>query len=231
MSRINRSELTKLEIIRVAARMFLESGYTHTSVKAICNELGMSPGNLTFHFPTKDHLLAALVNTLCAFQWKMIEDEANDGYSSVMAICLELTAMAVMCEEDEIAKDFYISAYTSPICLEIIRKNDAARAKDVFRDYCPDWSNEQFDEAEILVSGVEYATLMTAGDPVSLETRIAGAMKVILGIFNVPAEIRNSKVARVMALDYRQIGRRVLTDFRQYVEESNEHALLDLLSL
>ena len=68
----------------------------------------MSTGNMTFHFPTKEHLLAELVDMLCDFQWKLMEREAADGYSSIMAICLELVSMAAACEEDEIVRDFFL---------------------------------------------------------------------------------------------------------------------------
>jgi len=220
---------TKNEIIALGTKLILEHGYSATSPRMICEELELSTGNLTYYFPTKEHLLAELIEMLCDFQWKMMEKEAGEGLSSVMAVCLELTAMAVMCEEDEIAKDFYLSAYSSPMCLEIIRKNDAGRAKEVFREYCPDWSDEQFIEAEILVSGCEYATLMTAGDPVSLEMRIAGALNNILRIFNVPPDIRKKKIDRVLAMDYRKIGRRVLRDFKKYVDKSNEKAFAELI--
>ena len=62
MARINKRALTKLEIVQVASRQFLEKGYSATTVSAISKELGISPGNLTFHFPTKEHLLAELVD-------------------------------------------------------------------------------------------------------------------------------------------------------------------------
>ncbi len=229
MARIDKRALTRLEIVRVASKLFLENGYTETPIKAICNELDMSPGNVTFYFPSKEHLLAELIDRLCEFQWKMMEVEANEGFSSIMAICLELTAMATMCEDDEIAKDLYISAYSSPLCLERIRKNDAERAKQVFSEYRKDWTDEQFAEAEILVSGIEYATLMTAGDEVPLETRIAGALNNILGIYGVPEELRQLKTEKVFAMDYRDTGRRVLRDFKNFVEEENEQAFRDLL--
>ena len=189
----------------------------------------MSPGNVTFYFPTKEHLLAELVDLLCDFQWEMMKNEADDGISSIMAICLELTAMATMCEDDEIAKDFYISAYTSPICLEIIRENDRKRAKQVFREYCTDWTEEQFAEAEILVSGLEYATLMTTGGTVPMETRLTGALNLILMIYGIPEEIRQKKIRKVLAMDYYSIGRRVLLEFRKYVDEANEQAIVSLL--
>ncbi len=229
MARIDKSTLTKLEIIEVASRQFIENGYSNTPIKAICTELEMSPGNMTFYFPTKEHLLAELVDLLCDFQWKMMEKEADDGISSIMAICLELTAMATMCEDNEIAKDFYISAYTSPICLEIIRENDRQRAMQVFREYCSDWTEEQFAEAEILVSGIEYATLMTTNRTVPLELRLSGALNLILGLYGIPEEIRQKKIQKVLAMDYYSIGKRVLQEFRKYVNEANEKAIVSLL--
>jgi len=71
--------------------------------------------------------------------------------------------IASACEQDEVAREFFLSAYTSPLCMEIIRENDKKRAMEVFREYCTDWTDERFVEAETLVSGLEYSTLMTTG--------------------------------------------------------------------
>ena len=229
MARIRQRDLTRLEIVQEATKQFLEKGFTATTVSAISKALEMSPGNLTFHYPTKDHLLSELVDMLCDFQWKLMEEEANDGISSVMAICLELASMAGASEEEPVIKDFFISAYTSPMCLGIIRRNDAERAKKVFAEYCKGWSHEQFAEAEILCSGIEYATLMTTDDTIPLETRISGALDNILGIYRIPEEVRKTKIQRVLAMDYRSLGKRALREFREYVEQVNEEAFLNLL--
>ncbi len=223
-----RVNTTRYEIVQVASKLFLEKGYSATSPKMVCDELDISTGNLTYYFPTKEHLLSVVVEMLCDFQRVTMDQEAREGHSSLMAICLELTAMAAMCEEDEIAKDLYIAAYTSPMSLEIIRQNDAKRAKTVFKEFCPEWTDENFVEAEVLASGIEYATLMTTGD-VSLEMRIAGAINNILTIYNVPAETRRMKIEKVLAMDYRAIGRGVLDGFRRFVEESNDQLLEELL--
>ncbi len=229
MARIDRSAFVKLEIVQEASRQFLKNGYTATSISMISKALEMSPGNLTYHYPTKEHLLAKLTDILCDFQWKLMEKEADEGLSSIMAICLELATMASACEQDEVIKDFFISTYTSPMCLAIIRKNDAERAKKVFAAHRPEWTDEQFAEAEILCSGIEYATLMTAGDDVPLETRVAGALKNILGIYNIPEDLRNTKVKRVFSMDYRKLGKQTPEEFRKYVEEANDQAFFDLL--
>lgn len=231
MARIDKGALTKTEIIAEASKQFLEKGYSHTSISAIAKELDMSPGNLTFHFPTKEHLLAILVDMLCDYQWQIMREEANDGLSAVMAVCLELTTMASACEEDAIIKDFFLASYSSPMCLDIIRKNDARRAKEVFGAYCADWTDEQFTEAEILVSGIEFATLITAGDPVSLETRIAGALNSILEIFCVPEATRAENLKKVFAMDYRNLCKRVLAGFKEYVAKTNDQSFRSLINL
>lgn len=224
-----RVNTTKLEIIQTATRMFLEKGYSATSIKAIADQLDMSTGHLTFYFPTKDHLLAKLVDMLCSFQWAMVKRYVEEGESLLMAVCLELTSMAAICEENEVAKDFYLSAYTSPLTLEIIRKNDGQRAKLVFGEYCQDWAEEQFAEAETLVSGIEYATMMTTEDSAPIDTRISGALNNIMMIYQVPEETRRQKIQRVLAMDYTAIGRAVLQEFIAYIEETTEQAFEELL--
>lgn len=229
MARINKAMLTKTEIFVIASQLFLKQGYSNTSVRAIAQELEMSNGNVTFYYPTKEHILADLIHIMCDFQWAMMEKEANEGYSSIMALCLELTAMAAMCEEDEVMKDLYISAYTSPLTLEIIRRNDADRAKKVFTETCADWSDDRFAEAETLVSGIEYATLMTTGDSADLDLRIAGALELILTIYGVPQETRRMKIKKVLALDYREIGHRIIKEFKDYVTKMNTQTIEELI--
>ena len=225
-----RVNTTKLEIIQTATRMFLENGYTATSVKAIANALDMSTGHLTFYFPTKEHLLALLVKMLCRYQWELMEQAADEGKTSLMALCLELTSMAACCEESEIAKDFYLSAYTHPMTLDIIRQNDIEKARQVFgKDYCSTWKDQNFREAELLVSGIEYATMMTTESSAPLDVRIAGAIGAVMLIYSVPDEIRKMKISKVLATDYRGLGKQILRGFIEYTEGLDDEALEALI--
>ncbi len=213
----------------MATRMFLEKGYSSTTFRMIADELDISTGHVAFYFPSKDALLAELVEMLCDFQWKLMKKEADDGISALLAVCLELMSMAAAAEEDKIAKDFFVSTYQSKSCLEIIQKNDIGRSKEVFSEYCPDWNDEQFRNAESLVSGIEYTTLNTTRYSEKLETRIPSALDTILTIYNVPEEIRKKKIEKVLAMDYRSLGKRIFKEFKEYVEQTNEHAFDELV--
>ena len=230
MIRVDRTELTRKEIIRIAAKLFLKEGYSKTTFRGMSKTLNMSTGNITFHFSTKEHLLAELVDMLCKFQREMMIFEAKEGINSLMAVCLELLTMASACEHDEIIKEFFLAAYSSPISLEIIRKNDVERAMEVFSPYCPDWADERYVETEVLVSGIEYATLMTTSVSAPFEYRIRCALDLILTMYNVPEELRRQKIEKVLAMDYEPLSLRVLEEFKRFVDQETEKALLELLA-
>ena len=159
---------------------------------------------------------------LCEFQQKMIGYEADKGLDSIMSICIELMTVAAACEENEAARDFFISSFQSPICLKQLRNNHVERAKKIFAELCKDWSHEQFVEAEILVQGIDYATIISDKSSVPLKTRISGALNLVMCIYNVPEEIRRERIAEVLAMDCRGLGKRVLTEFKAYVEKMNQ---------
>lgn len=225
----NRGNSTRLDIIRVASSRFFVEGYSKTTVRSVASELGISPGHLMFYFPTKEHLLAEVVDMLCDFQWKIIKRKTDDGESQLMAICFELTTMAAACEESEIARDFYISAYTHPLTLEIIRKNDSRRAREIFGQYCQHWTDTQYLEAETLISGIEYSTMMTTESSSPLDIRISGALNALLAIYGVPEEVRRNKINKTLSMDYREMGKQILREFIDYVSKTTEQAYEDFI--
>ncbi|HEY1955152.1 MAG TPA: TetR family transcriptional regulator [Polyangiaceae bacterium] len=56
---------TRRRILDTARRLFNEEGLSRVGVRDVARALEMSPGNLAYHFPTKDDLVEALVVELC----------------------------------------------------------------------------------------------------------------------------------------------------------------------
>ena len=92
---------TKEMIVQIASRLYLEKGFEDTSNKEICDILQISPGNLTFHFPQREHVLTEFVKELCDFQWRMIEVLEQEDKSPLLALCIEIATMAAAAEENE----------------------------------------------------------------------------------------------------------------------------------
>lgn len=55
------SSATARRILDFARHAFNERGVSAVGIRDLARELGLSPGNLSYHFPTKDALIAALV--------------------------------------------------------------------------------------------------------------------------------------------------------------------------
>lgn len=220
---------TKYEIIQVASEFFLDVGYSNTSPKMIAEELDLSTGNITYYFPSKEHLLAVIVEMLCDFQWKMLEVEADGGVGSVSSICYEMMTVAASCEKNAIARDFFVSTFQSEMCRNYLRKYHVERAKRIFSDTCKDWTEEQFIEAEILVMGIQYATIASTEASVSFDMRLKGALNQILSIYNVDEQTRKKEIDKVLMIDCRRLGDRVILEFAKYVENANSQALEEML--
>ena len=216
---------TKLEIVQLAAKLFIEEGYSKTTFSKIAKTLDLSTGNITFYFKTKEHLLAVLAKELFDFQNLLMEEETNEGMSSLLSYCLELTTIASVCKDNEIIKDFYVSCYSSQMILDLIRENDKEKTKNVFKEFNPDWTDEKWIAIENIVSGIEFATIMTSEKVTPLDIQIKKALKTILTIYNVPKDIIEVKINKVLNMDYRSLGNRILNEFKEYINKVNEEKL------
>ena len=219
---------TKRVIIKAASELFFENGFSKTTATELCKKANISTGNLTFYFPTKEHILADIVKMMCDFQWKEMESAANEGRSLLLVYCLELTTMVAVGEEMPEMQDFFVAAYAHGIPLDIIRANDVEKIKRVFAEYTEGWDGEKFIETEVLISGIEYATMMTTKHSAPLPVRIEGALNAIMQIYRVPETTRQQKIERILAMDYHGIGRQILAEFKAYVTRKNEQAIEEL---
>ena len=229
MARTRQPSPMRAAIIKAASELFFEKGFSRTTSVELCKKIDIGTGNLTFYFPTKEHILAVLVQMMIDYQWKEMEKAANEGKSSLLAYCLELTTLVSISEKFPEMNDFLLAAYSHPMTLDLIRANDVEKIKKVFGEYTSDWNDERFTEAEAIISGIEYATVMSTEHSASVEYRITGALNAIMMLFGVPEETRRKKIEKILSMDYLSIGRRIYTDFRQYVTETNEHNLDEVL--
>ena len=229
MARTRKPSPMKAAIVKAASELFFEKGFSKTTSAELCKKIDIGTGNLTFYFPTKEHILSVLVQMMIDFQWKEMEAQTDEGKSSLLAYCLELTTLVALSEEIPQMQDFLFAAYSHPTTLDLIRTNDTEKIRQVFTEYTVGWDDEKFIETETLISGIEYATLMHTEHTASIERRIEGALNTIMMLFDVPEELRRTKIKKVLAMDYRAIGRKVYEEFKEYVTETNEHALDEVL--
>lgn len=68
---------TRERILDRALEMFNEFGIHRTGIRSLARSMGMSPGNLSYHFPRREDLILGLLE-----RFKMINDRIIAGYRS-----------------------------------------------------------------------------------------------------------------------------------------------------
>ena len=81
---------------------------------------------------------------------------------------------------------------------------------------------------ENIVSGIEYASIITKEDNVPLANKIERALSAILLIYGVDQSTIDLKINKILSMDYRSLGNRILAEFKAYVDSLTEDDLVNL---
>ncbi len=218
----------KYEILKNAVEFIFSIGYSNTSPQIIAKKMNMSTGNITHYFPTKEHLLCTLVEMLCDFQWRMFESTSEKGFGSIGSICMEMMTVATGCEQSEIARDFFSAVFESEMCRNYLRKNHVERAKTIFAKECEGWTDQDFEQAELMVMGLQYATITANDADIPMKVKISGALNTVLDIYQVDEATRKTEIEKVMNIDYKGTTKQVIEAFIGFVSRTSNEALEEM---
>lgn len=211
-------------------KMFLEKGFTNTSVKAISNELNISTGNLTFYFPTKEHILLELTKEITQFHTKCIDKVAKKN-DDLYSYCWEVTAQIILCEENEQARNIYLAIYSHPLTLQYVKDWTAEKNRQILGNRLKDWTYERFRRVENVTCCIERSALTEpCTDIYNIEDKIRLILTCLLKIYDISYEEREKVIGEILATDYRKTGRELLKQLTQYVEKQTEQALEEAIN-
>ncbi len=87
---VKTAEERTLEIIQAAQKLFMEKGYSNTSIQAIINEVGVAKGTFYYYFSSKEDVLEAIVNytldDLLKQAQQVADDETLDAVSKMQLV-------------------------------------------------------------------------------------------------------------------------------------------------
>lgn len=221
-----KSNLTKLEIVQVAMKMFLEKGFTNTSAKAISNELNISTGNLTFYFPTKEHILLELTKEITEFHTKCIDKISKKENDDLYSYCWEIAAQIILCEENENVKDIYLAMYSHPLTLHYIKDWTAEKNQKILGERLSGWTYERFRRCENVTCCIERSALTEpCTEEYTIKDKIRLILTCLLKIYDISIEEREKVINKILQTDYHKMGHDLFKQLTRYVENQNRQAL------
>lgn len=226
-----KANITKLEILQVATRMFLEKGFTNTSVKAISNELDISTGNLTFHYPTKEHILLELTKEITNFHKQAIDAVQNNGHDDLFAYCWEITSQITLCEENPQMNDLYLAIYSHPMTLLFVKDWTAEKNYRILGERLSDWTLERFRITENATCCIERSALTEpCTESYTLEDKIRLTLTCLLKIYDISKEEREKVIDEILKTDYRKTGNDLFKQFTKYIEKHNQKNIQEAIN-
>lgn len=70
---------TRQDILDASLVLFAEQGYDKTSLREIAEQVGVTKAALYYHFPSKEQILAALLEPVAAMQNQLLDDMRTDA--------------------------------------------------------------------------------------------------------------------------------------------------------
>ena len=208
--------------LRTAALLFLEHGYTATSIHTIAEEAGVGQTSVMRAFGSKEGILCELVRFVIENQFSATRTLLNGVTDDpVLYYAAETTLQLYMAESDESVRDLYAAAYSLPESAEMIYRTISSQLPLVFGAYLPDADPEDFYHLEIASGSFIRGYMATPCTPdLTIEEKVRRFLESSLRIYRVPEEKIAEAVAFVKRFDYPAVARQTIHDMLTRLQDT-----------
>ena len=207
---------TRQRIERAAIKLYLANGVEATTNKMLTSVAQVSPGSLGNAYSTKEDLLLVCCEYVAKKQKKFFAD-LKEKYSYIDLYALDVAVELFMCENNPSIKDVYSKSYSMPRTMEYIRNAFYKKSEEVFKEHLPNWTEQDFFEAEITKSGIMFGYIMESANPYfTQEHKIKRCLTSILKLYEFEPDERKRIIERVVAEDIETYSKQ----FVAYIQDS-----------
>ena len=206
------TELSKKMVLSTASRLFLEKGYTATTLREIAKESGVNIGSLMYLFESKENILCELVTFVLDGQFHateaLIQGLTDD---KVLFWAAETTLQLYMAECNEEVRELYIAAYSMRKSSEIIYQTIAGKMAHYFGEYHPNYETKDFYELEIASGGIIRGFMSVPCDMYfTMERKVKRYLETSFLVYGIPREKILEAIDFVSHFDFKSIAGQVV---------------------
>jgi len=206
-------------MLRAAAALFLEKGYTRATTGEIAKAAGWGQSAFFHAFSSKEELLLELVQQMFGGQFDLAERHTGTE-DPVFLYAVETALQLHIAELTEPLRELYVTAYSLPTTSEYIYRVTAERLQTIFGAYLPDAQPKDFYEMEIASAGIMRSFMaVPCGVYFTLEAKITRFLDCALKLYNVPEERRQEVTVAVLTLDLHTMAADIIQRTIQQAEE------------
>ena len=212
----------KSKILHVSARLFLEKGYTDTTMREISEEACVNISKVMYTMGSKEEILCALVKYVLEGQFKATADFIRGvTEDKILFYAAETTLQLYMAESREHIRNLYSAAYSLPNSSAIIYNVITHKLEDIFREHLPELDTKDFYELEIASGGIMRGYISTPCDMYfTMERKVRRFLETTLRVYCVPQEKIDEAISFVSQFDYPTIAQGVIDNLLELLEKN-----------
>lgn len=221
VTQVQRNEAMKTRVLFAAAKLFLEKGYTETSLKEISAAADINIGSLINIFKCKENILCDLVKYVLEGQFKataeFLKDKTDD---KILFYAAETTLQLHMAESSEHIRDLYAAAYSMPGTSNIIQHTITGKLEDVFKEHLPHLETKDFYELEIASGGIMRGFMTIPCDMYfTMERKVRRFLETTFLVYRVSDEKINEAIKFVSRFDYPVLAQNTISSMLAFLED------------
>ena len=207
----NHSEQHK-RVLFVSAKLFLENGYTSTTLKEIAGNADINIGSLINLFRNKEDILADLVKYVLQGQFDATYDLLKGiTDDKILIYAAETTLQLHMAESGEQIRDLYAAAYSMPKTSAIIQQMITEKLEAIFGELRPELDTKEFYKLEIASGGIMRGFMTIPCDMwFTMDQKGASFLETTFLVYRVPDEKIQQAIQFVSKFDFSTVAQNVI---------------------
>lgn len=202
---------SRKRILSACVKLFIENGYTSTTMAEIIGEASVSNSTFQNLFHSKSGVLMDLVEFMFQNQFKTARELSGSNIAPVLIYAVETSIQLTLTELNENLREIYLEAYTFSPTMEYIYQKTSSELYKIFGKYLPHCTESDFYELEIGTAGIMRGYMAKPCDKYfTLEKKLERFLKMSLGAFSVPAEEQEEVLEYIMSIDVRSTANKVM---------------------
>lgn len=219
-----KEEALKRKILHVAAKMFLEKGYSNSTTREIASAAGVNVSAMNRAFGSKDGILAELVRMVLEWQFskteKLLKDKTDD---KILFYAAETTLQLYITESSEHIRELYAVAYSMPKTTDIIQHTITGKLEGIFKEHLPNLKTKDFFELEVASGGIMRGFMTIPCDMYfTMNRKVKRFLETTFKIYDVPKEKIDETIEFVSQFDYPKIAQETIDSMLSYLEKNIE---------
>lgn len=206
------SEENKQLVLRAAAKLFLQKGYTATTLRQIATEAGVNIGSVMYLYESKENILCDLVSFVMGGQFAETERLlAGKTEDMLLFWAAETTLQLYIAESSEHIRELYLAAYSHSKPASLIYQCIAEKLQVYFKAYYPAYEFKDFYELEIATGGIIRGFMSVPCDMYfTMQRKVKRYLETAFLVYKVPeAKIREA-VNFVSQIDFESAAPQVI---------------------